>query len=327
MMIEPTHPRIPMARQCELLGLSRSTLYYQARGEDAFNERLMRLIDEQYLRTPFYGVGQMHLHLNRLLAPERITINIKRVRRLMRLMGLEAVCPKPRTTTKSPENKVYPYLLKDLAIDRPDQVWATDITYIPMRRGWVYLVAIMDWFSRYVLAWELSVTLESSFCVSALRCALSSAALRGPEIFNSDQGSQFTSRSFTTVLREAEIAISMAGRGRAYDNIFAERLWRSVKYEEVYLHDYRTVPEAESGLERYFAFYNHERPHQGLGGLTPAERYGLATPPWPIEADDNVKEGDAERLAAASAFAFRAHYAAAAKAEPIHLNSPQYAPS
>lgn len=321
-MIEPIHRVIPVRRQCELLGLSPSTLYYQPCGEDVFNQRLMRLIDEQYLRTPFYGVQQMRLHLNRLLASEDLKVNAKRVRRLMRLMGLEAIYPKPRMTQKHPENKVYPYLLKDLAIDRPDRVWCTDITYVPMHRGWVYLVAVMDWFSRYVLSWEVSVTLDAWFCVSALERALSMGT---PEVFNSDQGSQFTSAVFTGVLREARIAISMDGRGRVYDNIFVERLWRSVKYEEVYLHDYQTPSEAVAGLGRYFAFYNHERPHQAFGGLTPAEVYGLAPPPWPVKR--NAKGDDAQRLTAASAFALRAHYEAAVKADPIHLNSTQCAPS
>ena len=318
MMIEPSHQGIPVRRQCGLLEISPSTLYYHPRkacGEDAFNRRLMRLIDEQYLRTPFYGVEQMRLHLNRLLAGEGVVVNAKRVRRLMRLMGLEAIYPKPRTTVKSPEHKVYPYLLKDLVIDHPDQVWCTDITYIPMHRGWVYLAAVMDWFSRYVLSWAVSVTLDASFCVEALERAL---AMGTPEVFNSDQGSQFTSVAFTEVLREARIAISMDGRGRVYDNIFVERLWRSVKYEEVYLHDYQTVGEAVSGLNRYFTFYNHERPHQAFGGLTPAEMYGLATPPWPL--DINRKGEDAQRLTAASAFALRAHYEAAAEGEPVHLN-------
>jgi len=321
-MIEPADKQIPIRRQCELLGLHRSTLYYQPRGEDAFNERLMRLIDEQYVRTPFYGVEQMRLHLNRVLAPQRVKINAKRVRRLMRLMGLEAIYPKRRLSVPNKAHRVYPYLLKDLTIDQPDQVWATDITYIPMRRGWVYLVAIMDWFSRYVLAWEVSTTLDASFCVDALKRALS---LGTPEIFNSDQGSQFTSEAFTGVLRQAEIAISMDGRGRVYDNIFVERLWRSVKYEEAYLHDYQTVAEAVSGLGRYFEFYNRQRPHQAFDGLTPAEMYGLARPPWP--AADNGKEGDAARSAAASSLALRAHSEAAAEGDRNHLELPQCAPS
>jgi len=325
MIVEPAHPRIPIVRQCELVGLPRSTLYYQPHGEDAFNQRLMRLIDEQYLRTPFYGVEQMRWHLNRQLAPERIRVNIKRVRRLMRLMGLEAIYPKPHLSMPNKAHRVYPYLLKGLMIDRPDQVWATDITYIPMHCGWVYLVAIMDWFSRYVLSWEVSTTLDALFCIEALKRALSMHPSGGPEIFNSDQGSQFTSAAFTGVLRDAGIAISMDGRGRVYDNIFVERLWRSVKYEEVYLHDYQTPPEVVAGLGRYFTFYNHERPHQAFDGLTPAEMYGLATPPWP--AAINGKEGPAERSAAASAFALRAHCEAAAEGEPIHLNSPRCAPS
>ena len=269
-MIEPKHPQIPLARQCELLGLARSSLYYPSHGADAFNDRLMRLIDAQYLRTPFYGVEQMRLHLNRILAPEQVRVNTKRVRRLMRLMGLEAIYPKPRTTVTCPENKVYPYLLKDVIIDRPDQVWAADITYIAMRRGWVYLAAIMDWFSRYVLCWEVSVTLDASFCVWALRRALSAGR---PEIFNSDQGSQFTSRAFTDGLHGAGIRISMDGRGRVYDNIFIERLWRSVKYEEVYLKDYQTMRQAAAGLGSYLSFYDDVRLHQSLDYRTPAEVY------------------------------------------------------
>jgi putative transposase len=322
MLIEPGHNSIGIRRQCDLLGLSPSTLYYprtpRPGGEDALNPRLMRLIDEQHLRTPFYGVEQMRLHLNRVLAAEGVAVNPKRVRRLLRLMGLEAIYPKPRLSRQNPEHTVYPYLLKGMTIDRPDQVWCTDITYIPMHRGWVYLVAVMDWFSRYVLAWEVSITLDASFCVDALKRALSMGSSGVPEIFNSDRGSQFTSGAFTGVLREAGIRISMDGRGRVYDNIFVERLWRSVKYEEVYLHDYQTVAEAVAGLRRYFKFYNNDRPHQALGGLTPAEKYGLAAPPWP--AASNGKEGDATRSAAASAFALRAHSEAAAEGESIHLN-------
>lgn len=318
-MIDPTYPQIPVRRQCELLGLAPSTLYYRRRGAtgpQAFNDRLMRLIDEQYLRTPFYGVEQMRLHLNRALASEGVRVNAKRIRRLMRRMGLEAIYPKPKTTVSRPGHTVYPYLLRDRVIDRPDQVWATDITYIPMERGWAYLVAVMDWFSRYVLSWEVSVTLDASFCVWALEAALAKGT---PEIFNSDQGSQFTSTGFTQVLKDAGVAISMDGRGRVYDNIFVERLWRSVKYEEVYLHDYQTVPEGVAGLRRYFRFYNHERPHQAFDGLTPAEMYGLATPPWP--APDDGKGDDADHSAAASAFALRAHSEAAADQETVHLKS------
>jgi putative transposase len=250
-MIEPAHDQISIRRQCELIGLNPSTLYYQPKQENPFNERLMRLIDAQYLRTPFYGVEQMQFYLNRELAPEGIKVNAKRVRRLLRLMGLDAIYQKPRTTVKSGTNAVHPYLLKGLTIDRPDQVWCTDITYIPMHRGWIYLVAIMDWFSRYVLSWELSNTLDASFCVSALKRALASGT---PAISNSDQGSQFTSQAFTGVLKDAAIRISMDGRGRVYDDIFVERLWRSVKDEEVYLKDYQAVADAVQGLGRWVRF-------------------------------------------------------------------------
>jgi len=210
------------------------------------------------------------------LGRQDLSVNPKRVRRLMRLMGLEAIYPKPRLSLPNKPNPRYPYLLRGLAIDHADQVWCADITYVPMRRGWVYLVAVMDWFSRYVLSWELNVTLDAGCCVEALERAL---ALGTPAIFNTDQGGQFSSVAFTSVLQAAGIALSMDGRGRAFDNIFIERLWRSVKYEEVYLHDYQTPAEARLGLGRYFAFYNHQRPHQALDYRTPAEVYGL--PPTP----------------------------------------------
>ena len=268
MAIDLNHPSIPIARQCELLGLGRSSAYYRRRDDDELHEQLMRLIDAQYLQTPFYGVRRMTVQLARL----GHEVNVKRVRRLMRMMGLEAVYQKPRLTQRNPEHKVYPYLLRDVTVERPDQVWCTDITYVPMHRGWVYLVAIMDWFSRYVLAWEVSVALDSSFCISVLERAL---AMGTPEIFNSDQGSQFTSRAFTGILEDAGVRISMDGRRRVYDNIFVERLWRTVKYEEVYLYDYQTVAEAVYGLRRYFGFYNDLRPHQSLGYRTPAEVYGV----------------------------------------------------
>jgi putative transposase len=278
MRIEADHPVLTVARQCDLLGLARSSRYYPRkvpRQRDGADESLMRLIDRQYTRTPFYGVRRM----TAWLARQGQGANPKRVRRLMRRMGLEAIYPKPRTSVKSPENKVYPYLLQGLAIDGPDQVWCADITYIPMRRGWVYLMAVMDWFSRYVLAWETSVTLDTSFCLEALERAL---ALGTPGIFNSDQGGQFTSEAFTGALHGVGIRISMDGRGRAYDNIFIERLWRSVKYEEVYLHDYQTPAEARLGLGRYFTFYNQQRPHQALDHRTPAEVYGLPPAPDPF---------------------------------------------
>jgi putative transposase len=226
----------------------------------------MRLIDEQYTRTPFYGVRKMTWHL----AEQGFAVNPKRVRRLMRLMGLEAIYRKPRLSVPAPGHRIYPYLLHELKIDRPNQVWSSDITYIRLRQGFIYLVAVMDWFSRYVLAWEVSVSMETSFCLAALDWALQFAR---PDIFNTDQGSQFTSDEFTGRLETHGIGISMDGRGRVTDNIFIERLWRTVKYEEVYLKDYMDVREAVSNLKSYFAFYNQERPHQALGYQTPAAVY------------------------------------------------------
>jgi putative transposase len=244
-----------------LLGLARSTRYYAAKGESSKNLTLMRRIDEQYLRTPFYG--------SRKLA-EVLGINRKRVQRLMRLMGLEAIYPRRRTTRPAAGHVIYPYWLRDLEITRPDQVWSSDITYVPLRRGFLYLVAVMDWFSRYVLSWRLSNTLEGSFCVEALEEAL---GIGRPEIFNTDQGSQFTANAFTSRLQTYGIAISMDGRGRALDNVFIERLWRTVKYEEVYLRDYADGWEAEERLGAYFEFYRGERIHQSLGYRTPAAVY------------------------------------------------------
>jgi putative transposase len=234
--------------------------------ESRENLELMRLLDEQYMRRPFYGV----LRMTHWLGEQGHTVNPKRVRRLMRLMGLEAIYPKPRLSDPAPGHRIYPYQLRGLEITRPNQVWATDITYIRLRGGFVYLVAIMDWFSRYVLAWEVSVTLEPSFCVSALDWALKRGC---PEIFNSDQGSQFTSDVFTGRLKDHGILISMDGRGRAMDNIFVERLWRTVKYEEVYLKDYLGVSDTICNLGDYFVFYNGERPHQSLSDRTPAAVY------------------------------------------------------
>jgi putative transposase len=240
----------------------------------------MKLIDEQYIEMPFYGIDKMTAWLRR----QGYQVNHKRVRRLMRRVGLEAVYPRPKRGLSMPdkEHKIYPYLLKDVQITRPDQVWSADITYVRMYRGWLYLVAVMDWFSRYVLSWELSVTLESEFCVCALQQALS---LGRPEIFNTDQGSQFTSIDFTRILLDAGIQISMDGKGRVFDNIFSERLWRTVKVEEVYLRDYQTVAEARYGLGRYFGLYNNRRLHQALGYRTPAEVYGVAVgTPVPLRA-------------------------------------------
>jgi putative transposase len=226
----------------------------------------MRLLEEQYTRTPFYGVRKMVWWLDQ----QGYSVNPKRVRRLMRRMGLEAIYPKPRLSLPEPGHKIYPYLLRDLTISRPDQAWCSDITYIRLRGGFIYLVAVMDWFSRYVLAWEVSVSLETSFCVSALSWALECGC---PDIFNTDQGSQFTSHDFTSRLEDHGINISMDGRGRVMDNIFIERLWRTVKYEEIYLKDYMDVPEAMGHLKSYFVFYNHDRPHQALGYQTPAAVY------------------------------------------------------
>jgi putative transposase len=256
-----------VARQCELLGVARSSVYYEPEDEGAYNLGLMRLIDEQYTRTPFYGSRRMTEWLRRRHGYE---VNRKRVRRLMGVMGIEAIYARPRLSDRAPEHRIYPYLLRGVEIERVNQVWSTDITYIRMRRGFVYLVAVIDWFSRYVLSWELSPTLETGFCLRALEKAL---LVNLPEIFNTDQGSQFTSADFTTRLEQAGIAISMDGRGRALDNVFVERLWRTVKYEEVYLKDYAGFAQATQELSRYFRFYNRERMHQALGYRTPEEVY------------------------------------------------------
>jgi putative transposase len=267
MLIDPGHGDLTIKRQCELIGLCRSSYYYEAQDETPFNLELMRLIDEQYIRTPFYGVPRMTEWLKRSGYP----VNRKRIRRLMRLMGLEAVYPKPRLSKAHPAHRKYPYLLRDLKIFRPDQVWAADITYIRLNRGFAYLVAIIDWYSRYVVSWEMDITLETTFCMKALNQALPD---RRCEIFNTDQGCQFTSEEFTACLEEAGIRISMDGRGRVYDNIFVERLWRALKYEEVYLKTYEDVREARREIGRYFEFYNQERLHQSLRYRTPAEVYG-----------------------------------------------------
>ena len=265
-MIELGHIEIPIYRQCELLGLSRAGYYYQPQGESPLNLHLMSLIDEQYTRMPFYGVEKMTAWLIR----QGFEVNPKRVRRLMRLMGLEAIYPKRNLSIASAEHKKYPYLLRDVLVERPDQVWGTDITYIRMAQGFLYLVAIMDWYSRYVLAWRLSNTLDTQFCMDALDVTL---AISQPEISNSDQGSQFTSKEFTGRLQQSGVSISMDGRGRVFDNIFVERLWRSVKYEEVYIHNYESVSDAASSLAKYFQLYNRERLHESLGYRTPHEVY------------------------------------------------------
>ena len=263
-MIEPNHPELSIRRQCELVGLNRSTFYYQPARESDLNLYLMRLIDAQYTRTPFYGWPRMTAYLRR----QGYEINHKRVQRLMRKMGLQAIYPKRRTSLAVKGHKVYPYLLRNLAISRPNQVWSADITYIPMLRGFMYLVAIMDWYSRYVVTWQLSNTLDGLFCLEALDLALQQGR---PDIFNTDQGAQFTALAFTSRLEAVEIRISMDGRGRALDNVFVERLWRTVKYEHVYLYEHASVPELEKGLGQYFTFYNNERLHQSLSYQTPAE--------------------------------------------------------
>ena len=259
-----------MVRQCALLGISRTSVYYQTREVNEYDLDLMALIDRQYLKTPFYGSRRMRASLRRQGHP----VNRKRVRRLMRLMGITAIYQRPNTSKPSRGHKIYPYLLRGMTIDRVNQVWATDITYIPMPHGFMYLVAIMDWYSRYVLVWQLSNTLDVDFCIDALEEALAKGT---PEIFNTDQGSQFTSEAFTGILLKRGIQISMDGKGRCLDNVFVERLWRSLKYEEVYLKDYQRVPEARAGIGAYLGFYNDERPHQALGYRTPREVFMMGS--------------------------------------------------
>jgi putative transposase len=257
---------LSLRRQCELLGLGRSTYYYEPVPESAANLTLMRQIDRQYLKRPYYGSRRMTVWLQE----HGQEVNRKRVQRLMRLMGLEAIYAKPRTSVPGAGHKVYPYLLRGVPITRPNQVWATDITYVGLRHGFLYLAAIIDWYSRYVLAWRLSNSLDSTFCLEALDEALTHSR---PEIFNTDQGVQFTSTAFTQRLEAVGVAISMDGKGRALDNVFTERLWRTVKYEEIYLKDYTDGADCHAGLEAYFPFYNHERFHQALNYQTPAAVY------------------------------------------------------
>jgi putative transposase len=264
MMIEPTHTMLSIRRQCDLVGLNRGTLYYQPAAETGLNLELMRVIDQEYLRTPFYGYRKMTARLQQL----GYAVNRKRVQRLMGKMGLQAIYPRPRTSIAAQQHKKYPYLLRDVTLTQPNQVWSADITYVPMRHGFMYLVAIMDWYSRFVLAWQLSNTLDGLFCLEALDRALQQGQ---PDIFNTDQGVQFTAQAFIDPLETHHIQISMDGRGRAFDNIFIERLWRSVKYEHIYLFDYETVPALAMVLGDYFHLYNYERPHQSLNYQTPAE--------------------------------------------------------
>jgi len=269
-MVEPQRSGLSITRQCKLLSLSRSSFYFNPAGEKEENLALMRLIDEQFLQTPWYGSRQMARHLRR----EGWCVGRKRVRRLMRKMGLRPIYQAPRTSEPHPEHRIYPYLLRDLTIDRPNQVWCADITYIPMRRGFLYLVAIMDWYSRKVLAWRLSNTMDSDFCVAALEEAF--VKYGKPDIFNTDQGSQFTSFAFTDVLKDAGVRISMDGKGRWMDNVMIERLWRSLKYECVYLHAFETGSEVRDGIGTWIAYYNKRRPHSSLGqSRTPHEAYAM----------------------------------------------------
>ena len=266
-MVDSGHARLSIVRQCALLKITRSSLYYEKTGESPLNLALMQEIDRALTEWPFLGVRQMRRYLVSL----GYGVGNKRVRRLMRLMGLVAVYQKPKTSAPNPEDKRYPYLLRDLVIERSNQVWCADITYIPMRKGFLYLVAVMDWHSRMVLAWRLSNTLEADFCVLALEEAL--AKYGTPDIFNTDQGSQFTSFAFTNVLRSNGIRISMDGRGRWLDNVFIERLWRSLKYENVYLNAYETGSEARAGIGKWIVFYNQTRPHSSHAGNTPNSLY------------------------------------------------------
>jgi putative transposase len=257
---------ISIARQCDLLGLHRSGLYYEAAEESAMNLELMKRIDKVYTARPFFGARK----ITDALRKEGYLVNHKRIERLMGVMGVQAIYQKPRTSKPAPGHKIYPYLLRDVRIDAPDHVWSSDITYIPMRHGFMYLVAIIDWFSRFVLAWELSNTIDTGFCINALEKALAGGK---PLIFNTDQGAQFTAEDFTNPLKQANVNISMDGKGRALDNVFIERLWRSVKYEDIYLHEYEDGQRLFGGLQSYFEFYNYERPHQALGYRTPAQVY------------------------------------------------------
>ena len=270
-MIDRDHQQLSLVRQCILLDVSRASVYYRPVPTRAKDLELMALMDRQYLKTPFYGSRKMKAWL----LQQGYLVSRKRVRRLMRLMGLEAIYRRPNTSKPAPGHRIFPYLLKGVEVNRVDQVWAADITYIPMAKGFLYLVAIMDWHSRHVLAWKLSNTMDTSFCVEALEESLGRHG--APEIFNTDQGSQFTSDAFTGLLKANGIQISMDGKGSWKDNVFVKRLWKSVKYEEVYLRAYESVPEARTGLGRYFEFYNAGRPHSSLGGMTPDQFFDRAT--------------------------------------------------
>jgi putative transposase len=282
-LLDHAHVDVSITRQCQLFGLPRSSVYYRPKSSSA-NLQLMRRLDELFTAHPFLGYRK----LTAMLQAEGLTVNHKRVRRLLRQMGLSAIYQAPNTSKRHPLNPIYPYLLKQVAIVRPNQVWATDITYIRMGCGWCYLVAILDWHSRAVLAWRVSETMETTFCLEALEEAL--ALYPAPEIFNTDQGSQFTSSSFTGILTQAGITISMDGKGSYMDNIFTERLWRSVKYEEVYLREYTSLLHAEQCLGKYFEFYNHHRPHQALGYKTPFQVHVPLAKSQPVDMMDNSQK-------------------------------------
>lgn len=266
-LVEPEHSGLSITKQCDLLQISRSSWYYEATGENELNLELMRLLDAQFLETPYYGARQMA----RCLRRKGYWVNRKRVRRLMQKMGLMAIYQKPNTSKPHPEHTIYPYLLRGIAIQEPNQVWCADVTYLPMKKGFLYLVAVMDWYSRRVLSWRLSTTLDAEFCVEALQEAL--AKYGKPTIFNTDQGSQFTSLSFTQELKDAGVQISMDSKGRWMDNIMIERLWRSLKYECIYLHAFETGSEVRKGIDKWMRQYNEERPHSSLDDLTPDEAY------------------------------------------------------
>jgi len=266
-MIDADDQKLSVSRQCLVLNLNRSTYYFKKKPVKPEDLKLMRIIDEQYLKTPSWGSRSMRNHLRRM----GYKINRKRVQRLMRLMGLEAIYPKPKTNRPYPAHKVYPYLLRNTVVNHPNQVWAADITYIPMKRGFMYLVAVMDWYSRKILSWRVSNTLDSDFCIEAVEQAISRHG--APEIFNTDQGAQFTSAGFTDLLKSHNVRISMDGRGRVQDNIFIERLWWTLKYQYLYLWSFNNGAELRSGLQQWFGFYNAERSHQALDNLTPDEVY------------------------------------------------------
>ncbi len=288
-MIDRQHNQLSLVRQCTLLDISRGSVYYQPTPTRTEDLELMSLMDRQYLKTPFYGSRRMKAWLR----GQGHQVNRKRVRRLMQVMGLEAIYRRPNTSKPAPGRRVYPYLLKGVKIDRVNQAWSADITYIPMAKGFLYLIAIMDWHSRYVLAWRLSNTMDVDFCVQALEEALSKG---NPEIFNTDQGSQFTSESFTGMLRDQGIQISMDGKGRYLDNIFVERLWRSVKYEEVYLKAYQNGTEARKGIGAYLDFYNRERPHQALGYRTPGQVFEEEPPGNRLQGRERVLPSSSQTL-------------------------------